>query len=134
MSNPSMAGAQLSYSLLADDVRLEVGNKLSIMGLFQNIYLPSLPAPMLRFVIINHWIGGGDHFTQIKILSPQHGRIIASTEPSRFSLSPSGFADNITAFANVLFEEEGPHFIQIFLDDQLVHESCLHARKWSPLG
>ena len=34
---------ELAYTLFCDDVRLEVGNKLSYMGVFQNIIVPQLP-------------------------------------------------------------------------------------------
>ncbi len=44
-----MKSAQLVYSILCDDVRLEMGNKLSFMGIFENVYLSSFPAVMLRF-------------------------------------------------------------------------------------
>jgi hypothetical protein len=126
MSNSPVVAAQLSYTLLADDVRLEVGNKLSIMGLFQNIFLQSLPATMLKFVVINHWLGNGDHRTQLKIVAPGKNKIVASTEPSQFSLVGGGFADNITVFTNVLFEEEGPYAIQVYLDDIMVREVYFH--------
>jgi hypothetical protein len=34
---------QLIYTLLCDDVRLEMGNKISMMGVFQNIMVEKLP-------------------------------------------------------------------------------------------
>ena len=52
-----MKSAQLVYSLLCEDVRLELGNKLSLMGIFENVFLPSFPAMMLKFATVNHWVG-----------------------------------------------------------------------------
>lgn len=127
MTGSTHSAAQLMYSLMADDVRLEVGNKLSVMGIFQNIFLQALPATMLKFVVINHWIGIGEHSTQIKILNPGRAKIVAATEPSAFAVTAGGFADNITVFANVLFEEEGPHVFQVFLDNVLVCENFLNV-------
>lgn len=127
MTGSSLSAAQLMYSLMADDVRLEMGNKLSVMGIFQNIFLHSLPATMLKFVVVNHWIGNGEHSTQIKILNPGRAKIVAATEPSVFAVTAGGFADNITVFANVLFEEEGPHVFQLFLDNVLVCENFLNV-------
>jgi hypothetical protein len=122
MSDSSLTTAQLVYSLIADDVRLEVGNKLSVMGIFQNIFLQMLPATVFKFVVVNHWVGNGDHITQLKIVNPLRSKMVAATEPSPFSLSPGGFADNITVFANVVLEEEGPHPIQIYLDGIMIRE------------
>ena len=55
----SMKSAQLVYSILCDDVRLELGNKLSLMGIFENVFLPSFPAMVLNFAVVNHWVGVG---------------------------------------------------------------------------
>jgi len=122
----SLAKAHLAYTLLCDDIRLEAGNKLSVMGLFQNIYLQSLPSTILKFALLNRWEGAGEHTTEIKIISPDRTKIIATTAPSPFSLSPGGFADNVTIFSNVTFGEEGPHIIQIYLNAIMVRELCLN--------
>ncbi len=53
-NDPNPTRAHLAYSLVCDDVRLEVGNKLSVMGIFQNIFFPSLPSTYFRFVLLNH--------------------------------------------------------------------------------
>jgi hypothetical protein len=122
----SLAKAHLAYSLLCDDIRLEAGNKLSVMGLFQNIYLQTLPATILKFALLNRWEGAGEHTTEIKIVSPDRSKIIANTAPSPFSLNPGGFADNVTIFSNVVFSEEGAHVIQIYLNAIMVREFYLN--------
>ena len=122
----SLSKAHLVYSLLCDDIRLEAGNKLSVMGLFQNIYLHTLPATILKFALLDRWEGDGEHTTEIKIISPDRTKIIANTAPSPFSLSPGGFADNVTIFSNVVFTEEGSHVIQIYLNAIMVRELYLN--------
>jgi uncharacterized protein DUF6941 len=126
MTASSLARAQLAYSLLCDDIRLEAGNKLSVMGIFQNIYLQTLPSTLLKFALLNHWEGNGEHTTEIKIVSTDRRKIIANTAPSTFSLTPGGFADNITIFSNVVFTEEGTHGIQIYLNQIMVREVYLN--------
>ena len=93
-----MKSAQLVYSILCDDVRLEVGNKLSFMGIFENVYLSSFPAVILRFAAVNHWIGAGDYQTQVRVVSPE-GREVALSGQSTFRIDPEGYADNVTFFA-----------------------------------
>jgi hypothetical protein len=121
-SSRPIDAAQLAYSLLCDDIRLEAGNKLSLMGIFQNVYFHSLPATILKFALLNHWIGRGEHTTEIKIVSPDRSKLMLQTSPSSFSLDPGGFADNVTFFTNVVFTEEGPHIIQIYLNQIMVRE------------
>jgi hypothetical protein len=125
MASP-LSKAHLAYSLLCDDIRLEVGNKLSVMGMFQNIYLQALPSTIIKFALLNRWEGDGEHTTEIKIISPDRTKIIASTAPSPFSLTPGGFADNVTIFSNVVFSDEGPHVIQIYLNGIMVRELYLN--------
>ncbi len=126
---PSTGHVHLSYSLLCDDVRLEAGNKLSIMGIFQDIYLPSLPSTVLRFALLNHWVGQGRHETRIQLLSPGRGKTLMKTSPSRFSLDARSFADNVTLFNNLGFSEYGTHILQVYLDGFMVKELPLNVLK-----
>ena len=48
----------LNFILLCDDVRQEVGGKVSLMGIFENIYATHFPAVQTRLVIINEWSEG----------------------------------------------------------------------------
>jgi hypothetical protein len=123
-----MKSAQLVYSILCDDVRLELGNKLSLMGIFENIFLPSFPAGILRFATINHWIGVGDYETQVRIVSPD-GREVAVSAPSAFRIESQGYADNITFFANVALERAGTYQIRTYLDGNMVYEKPLFVRQ-----
>ena len=51
---------ELLYTLFCDDVRLEAGNKLSFMGVFQNIMVQQMPVSLIKFAVVNHWRGAGD--------------------------------------------------------------------------
>ena len=119
-----MKSAQLVYSILCDDVRLEMGNKLSLMGVFENVYLPQFPAMLLRFAAVNHWIGAGDYETQVRVVSPD-GREIAQSSQSAFRIEPEGYADNVTFFANVALDRAGRYSIQTFIDGKMVAQRPL---------
>jgi hypothetical protein len=62
---------QLLYTLFCDDVRLEAGNKLSFMGVFQNIMVQQTPVSLIKFAIVNHWQGQGSYLSEVRILSPR---------------------------------------------------------------
>jgi hypothetical protein len=116
-----MKTAQLLYSILCDDVRIEMGNKLSLMGLFENVFFPALPSTLLKFAIVNHWIGVGQFETHVKVLSPDRKELVVSA-PSKFVIETNGYADNVTFFTNVVFAEEGPHVVQIYLNQIMLKE------------
>jgi hypothetical protein len=122
-----MKTALLVYSILCDDVRLEMGNKLSLMGIFENIFLPAFPAMLLKCAVVNHWMGAGDFETQVKVLSPD-GREVAASALSSFRIEAQGSADNVTFFANVQVERAGTYTIRTFLDGKMVSEKPLYVR------
>jgi hypothetical protein len=124
--------ARLEYSLLCDDVRVELGNKLSLMGLFRNVYFYSLPSSLLKFAVVNHWTGEGQYSSEVKILSPDRSKVVAQAQAAPFVIEPNGFADNITIFANVSFEREGSYPLQVYLNGVMVRESQLTVSLITP--
>ena len=110
-----MRNAQLVYCIVCDDVRLEMGNKLSLMGVFENVFLPSFPSVLLKFAVVNHWEGSGNFETQVKVLNPERKEIVVSV-PSTFTIENQGYADNVTFFTNIAFDRAGPYAVQIMID------------------
>src|SRR3954462_2135076 len=94
---------QLIYTLLCDDVRIEMGNKISLMGIFQNIMVETLPVSLIKFAVINHWQGQGTHETEVRILSPDRSNLVVSSQSTPIELAPGGFTDNVSFFVNVVF-------------------------------
>jgi hypothetical protein len=126
-----MKTAQLLYSIMCDDVRIEMGNKLSLMGLFENVFFPALPSTLLKFAIVNHWIGVGEFETHVKVLSPDRKELVVSA-PSKFSIETNGYADNVTFFTNISFGQAGPHVVQVFIDGRIAAERPLFVHHVPP--
>src|SRR5262245_46550301 len=116
-----MRNAQLVYCIVCDDVRLELGNKLSLMGVFEIVFLASFPSILLKFSVVNHWEGTGTFETQVKILNPERKEVVASA-PSTFTIENQGYADNITFFTNVAFDRAGPYSVQTIIDGKAMAE------------
>jgi hypothetical protein len=121
-----MKTAQLIYSIICDDVRIEMGNKLSLMGLFENIFFQTFPSALLKFAIVNHWVGNGQFETHVKILSPDRKEVVVSV-PSKFGIEGNGYADNVTFFTNVSFDRSGAHIVQIYIDGNIAAERPLYV-------
>ena len=85
----------LIYTLMCDDVRIEMGNKISIMGIFQNIMVEKLPVSLIKFAVINHWRGEGSHETEVRILSPDRSNLLVTSHPTPIDLAP-GAARRVT--------------------------------------
>lgn len=116
---------ELLYTLFCDDVRLEMGNKLSLMGVFQNIMVQELPLPLIKFAVVNHWQGTGVYLSQIIILTPDRTHAIVASQPTSFEIAPGGFADNISFFVNVTFPTAGRYWVQTLIDSNLFQEQSL---------
>src|SRR5262245_39948058 len=126
-----MRSAQLVYSIVCDDVRIEMGNKLSLMGVYENLFFPSFPAILLRLTIVNHWVGVGDFETRVRILASD-GREVVACGPSSFRIESQGYADNVTVFTNVAFERAGTFTVQTFLDGKAVSQKPIYVHLVQP--
>src|SRR6266566_10071209 len=116
---------ELLYTLFCDDVRLEAGNKLSFMGVFQNIMVQQLPISLIKFAVVNHWRGDGVHLSEVRILTPDRTKPVVVSQPTRFEIAAGGFADNISFFVNVTFPTSGQYWVQTLIDSNLFDEQTL---------
>lgn len=113
---------QLVYTLLCDDVRLEMGNKISLMGVFQNIMVEKLPVSLIKFAVVNHWRGEGVHETETRILSPDKVNLVVTSQPTALELAAGGFTDNVSFFVNVVFPNAGTYWIQTLANSVVQEE------------
>lgn len=107
---------------MCDDVRIEMGNKISLMGIFQNIMVERLPVSLIKFAVINHWRGEGSHQTEVRILSPDRANMVVTSQPTEVDLSPGGFTDNVSFFVNVVFPDAGTYWVQTIADAEVLEE------------
>jgi hypothetical protein len=119
MSIPTL---KLIYTLLCDDVRIEMGNKISLMGIFQNIMVEKLPVSLIKFAVINHWRGQGSHETEVRILSPDKSNMVVTSQPTKIELAEGGFTDNVSFFVNVVFPNAGTYWIQTIANTVVLDE------------
>lgn len=127
----------LSYTLLCDDVRQEMGGKFSLMGLFETIYANVFPAVHPRFAIVNEWTGGKGEFTvKIRLLSPDKEQVISESEAKISLFSETQRHRDISIRFNTTFAAPGTYWVETILDDervglmplrlQLVSEKTVH--------
>jgi len=126
MSRSEPKNLKLMYTLFCDDVRLEAGNKLSFMGVFQNIMVQQVPISLIKFAVVSHWQGQGSYLSEVRILTPDRQQPIVVSQPTRFEIaSGGGFADNISFFVNVTFPKAGQYVVQTLIDSNLYQEQML---------
>lgn len=116
---------KLNYTIFCDDVRLEVGNKLSLMGVFHQIMAQQFPVTVMKFAVVSQWRGEGNHLSEVRILTADRQLPIVVSEPSPFSVSAGGVANNIGFFFNVVFPHPGAYWVQTLVDSNLFDEQEL---------
>src|SRR6185295_20304718 len=119
-----IANLKLHYTIMCEDVRVEINHKLSLMGILYAIQVPQLPVTLLKLVILNHWSGDGQYLSEVRILTPDRTQPIAVSSPSAFEIPPGGYADNVTMFANVTFPVAGDYVVQTLINSTLFAEQA----------
>jgi hypothetical protein len=95
------------------------------MGVFQNVVVERLPVSIFKFAVVNHWRGEGKYLSEVRILSPDRQHPVVVSQPTPFEVAPQGFADNISFFVNVTFQEPGQYWVQTLVDSTLFDEQAL---------
>jgi len=113
---------QLVYTILCDDVRLEMGNKLSLMGVFQNMMVERAPVSLIKFAVVQHWRGEGTYVAEVRILSPDKMQVLMASQPTQIVLAEGGFADNVSFFINAVFPQAGNYWLQTLVNSNLHDE------------
>jgi hypothetical protein len=112
---------RLSYTILCDDVRQEMGGKFSLMGLFESIYAANFPATHHRFAIVNEWIGGRGEFTvRIRLLSPDRESVLSESESKLALFNETQRHRDISIRYNTAFKVPGTYWVETVLDDERI--------------
>jgi hypothetical protein len=116
---------QLVYTIFCDDVRLEMGNKLSLMGVFHQIVVQQFPVTVMKFAVVSQWRGEGTHLSEVRILTGDRQHPVVLSEPAPFDVAQGGVANNIGFFFNVVFNAPGRYWVQTLVDSSLFDEQEL---------
>jgi hypothetical protein len=137
MSKQTTERPLLAYTIFCEDVRLEVGNKLSLMGVFHQLVVHQAPVTMMKFAVVSQWRGGGGggrHLSEVRILSEDRQHPIVLADPAPFEIAPGGVANNISFFFNVAFPAPGRYWVQTLIDSSLADEQELTILLVDPAG
>jgi hypothetical protein len=111
----------LQSSILCDDVRQERNGKFILIGLFDAIAAQRMPVRYPRLFMVTRWCSGeGDFKQRTRILKPDMSTVLVEGKPIPVRLpGAEATATNVEVFMNVAFEEEGTHWVEVALDDDL---------------
>ncbi|GAB4489641.1 MAG: hypothetical protein OHK006_21550 [Thermodesulfovibrionales bacterium] len=118
----------LTFTIVCDDIRQEVGGKISLMGLFESIFSTQFPVMHPRLAIMAEWTcGRGEFETRFRLLSPDRKQTLRETS-SRLKLAESGMRHrDISIHLNIEFRTPGVYWIEHYLDNELVSSQPLNV-------
>jgi hypothetical protein len=123
--NQQPENLKLVYTIFCEDVRFEATQHLSLMGVFHQIVVPQTPITMIKFAVVNHWLGEGQFLSEVRILSPDRFQTVAVSQPTGFSVPADGYSDNVTVFMNLNFLQPGEYVVQTLINSSLFAEQIL---------
>jgi hypothetical protein len=120
----------LQASLLCDDVRQERNGKFILIGIFDALTVPAMPAVFHRLCIVNRWCCGQGEFGQRSRIIKPDGSTLVEGKAVRMTLpDDTATATSVEFFLNVKLEAEGTYWVEILLDDDLKLRYPLKAKK-----
>ena len=122
---------------MCDDVRQEVGDRYSIMGVWQIAAIRDFTKPVPPFTVLAHWIfpDAGTYKIGTNITSPS-GKTIVNVSRDYNLTGPKNKPDgyhvvDMSKFGNVVFPETGTYVIRLTCDGIERYASNLFIVKWS---
>jgi hypothetical protein len=116
----------LDFAVVADYALVDQAGKISVLGIFQHIWVQQFPAMHPRLHLVMRLKGKrtevGEHDVQIKLLDDQNTEILGGNGNVTFAEPPAGITD-IEAAAILVFDvpfpNPGPYRFEITVDGDL---------------
>jgi len=119
--------------LMADFALTSREGKLSIIGIFDRIFVHQTPAKYPRFFIVSSLSGeeNSKHQVELNLESPD-GKKILPAKTMEVTLAANGRANIITDIANVAFDQIGEYHLQVYADDKSIASTPFFVTKVNP--
>src|SRR5260221_8347852 len=97
----------LDFGVVADYAVVDQAGKMSVLGIFQHIWVPQFPAMHPRLHLVLRLKGRrtevGEHQVQIKLLDDADGELLGGSGTVNFAEPPAGVTE-IEAAAGLVFD------------------------------
>ncbi len=115
---PTRILPDLQSSLLCEEVRQEANGNLFLIGVIDVVRVPQLPITAGKLTIFNRWTSGVGQFVEkVRLVGPDQSTVLRKSEVKFQMQNPGINATTVTVFGNVEFTAQGPHFLEVLVDD-----------------
>jgi hypothetical protein len=102
----------LDFAVVADYALVDQSGKMSVLGIFQHIWVPQFPAMHPRLHLVLRLKGKrteiGEHRVQIRLLDEEDAEMLGGSGTVNFAEPPAGVTE-IEAAAVLVFDVPFPH-------------------------
>lgn len=102
----------LDFAVVADYALVDQSGKMSVLGIFQHIWVPQFPAMHPRLHLVLRLKGKrtevGEHQVQIKLVDEDETELLGGSGTVNFAEPPAGITE-IEAAAVLVFDVPFPH-------------------------
>lgn len=102
----------LDFAVVADYALVDQSGKMSVLGIFQHIWVPQFPAMHPRLHLVLRLKGKrtevGEHQVQIKLMDDENTELLGGSGTVNFAEPPAGITE-IEAAAVLVFDVPFPH-------------------------
>lgn len=120
----------VKVGLLCDYALTGMDQRLSLIGLFNNINFPSLPAAYPQFFVVFVLnLDRAQHEVHLGIVNPTGQQMLPDAEPVSVDVEVPGAETNLViGFNNIQFDRPGIYQVQLFVNARLVHSIPLNVQ------
>ena len=117
----------INFTIVCDDVRQEMGGKISLMGLFENIYAGKFPAFHPRIAVCTEWVEGqGEFEVMMRISAPDKKTVLRETVSKMNMTNPGMRHRDISVHLNLELNAPGTYWIENYLDGEMINSIPLN--------
>ncbi len=120
----------VKVGLLCDYALTGMDQRLSLIGIFNNINFPSLPAAYPQFFVVFVLnLERAQHEVHLGIVNPTGQQMLPDAEPVNVDVEVPGAETNLViGFNNIQFDRQGIYQVQLFVNGRLVHSIPLNVQ------
>ena len=110
---------ELEWSLLCEYCLIDAVGRLSVMGIFEQMLTPQVPAHQPMLFVVSRWRSEPNQAFRVetRLWTPTE-QLLQSTGEIQVAPSPFGQNMTINQFIGLTFEREGKYLVELLVDGE----------------